>query len=74
MVVIAKLFKTYFSLVNLSVSPKKVHYSPKEVALLHKELHCSPKKLFFSQGTFFTTWGTCLGLALSFFLFKKVTS
>jgi hypothetical protein len=68
MVVIAKIFGTYFFSRNLSLSPKKVYYSPKQGTLLHKELGPFPKEtsllpreVAFSPKNFFYSMGNLLG-------------
>jgi hypothetical protein len=70
--VIAKTFRTFFFFSkNLSLFPKKVHYSPKQGALLRKELGPFLKEtslllgeVVFFPKNFFIPWGkgqlTCI--------------
>ncbi len=67
MVVIAKSFKTYVSLRKIYCFLRKVPFSLPNLGL-------PPKKFIILWGIFFIPWGTWLGLALSLFFPKEVTS
>ncbi len=54
--------------------PKESTLFPKKGALPQGKFISPKKSCFFHIKLFLIPWGTCLGLALSFFLLREVTS
>jgi hypothetical protein len=74
MVVITKKFGTYVSLRNLDLSPKKIHCTLGKMPFSQEKFIASQGNYLFLEGTFLTSWGTCLGLALNLFFPKEIIS